>query len=92
MLGVIGEALNKNLHPVQSYKMDADNFVDYFNSVGETVAESFKVTGSHDDITNDLSLNENFICWSFIVLGPLCYKLITIVKCYLETGLSCIVY
>ena len=26
------------------------------------------------------------------MLGPLCYKLITIVNCYLETGLSCIVY
>ena len=26
------------------------------------------------------------------VLGPLCYKLITTVNCYLETGLSCIVY
>ena len=26
------------------------------------------------------------------VLGPLCYKLITIVNYYLETGLSCIVY
>ena len=26
------------------------------------------------------------------VLGPLCYKLITVVNCYLETGLSCIVY
>ena len=26
------------------------------------------------------------------VLGPLCYKLITIANCYLETGLSCIVY
>ena len=25
------------------------------------------------------------------VLGPLCYKLITIVNCYLETGLLCIV-
>ena len=23
------------------------------------------------------------------VLGPLCYKLITIVNCYLETGLTC---
>ena len=49
MLGVIGEALNKKLHPVQSYKIDADNFVDYFSSVGETVAESFNVTGSQDD-------------------------------------------
>ena len=27
-----------------------------------------------------------------VLLGPLCYKLITIVNCYLETGLSCIVY
>ena len=27
-----------------------------------------------------------------ILLGPLCYKLITVVNCYLETGLSCIVY
>ena len=26
------------------------------------------------------------------VLGPLCYKLNTIVYCYLETGLSYIVY
>ena len=26
------------------------------------------------------------------VLGPLCYKLITIVNYYLEIGLSCIVY
>ena len=26
------------------------------------------------------------------VLGPLCYKLITIVNCYLETGLNCFVY
>ena len=26
------------------------------------------------------------------VLDPLCYGLITIVNCYLETGLSCIVY
>ena len=26
------------------------------------------------------------------VFGPLCYKLITIVGCYLGTGLSCIVY
>ena len=26
------------------------------------------------------------------VLGPLCYKLITIVNCYLETGLTCFVY
>ena len=24
------------------------------------------------------------------VLGPLCYKLITIANCYLESGLSCI--
>ena len=23
------------------------------------------------------------------MLGPLCYKLITIVNCYLETGLTC---
>ena len=28
----------------------------------------------------------------FVVLGPLCYKLITTVNCYLETGLSCIAY
>ena len=27
-----------------------------------------------------------------VLLGPLCYKLITIVNCFLETGLSCIVY
>ena len=27
-----------------------------------------------------------------VVLGPLCYKLITIVNCYLETGLTCFVY
>ena len=26
------------------------------------------------------------------VLGPLCYKLITIVNYYVETSLSCIVY
>ena len=26
------------------------------------------------------------------LLGPLCYKLITIVNCYLETGLTCFVY
>ena len=26
------------------------------------------------------------------VLGLLCYKLITVVNCYLETGLTCIVY
>ena len=26
------------------------------------------------------------------VLGPLCYKLITIVDCYIETGLTCFVY
>ena len=26
------------------------------------------------------------------LLCPLCYKLITTVNCYLETGLSCIVY
>ena len=26
------------------------------------------------------------------VIGPLCYKLITIVNCYLETGLTCFVY
>ena len=26
------------------------------------------------------------------VLGPLCYKLITIVKCYLEADLTCFVY
>ena len=26
------------------------------------------------------------------VLGPLCYKLITIVNCYLEAGLTCFVY
>ena len=26
------------------------------------------------------------------LLSLLCYKLITIVNCYLETGLSCIVY
>ena len=25
-------------------------------------------------------------------LGPLCNKLITIVNCYLETGLTCFVY
>ena len=25
------------------------------------------------------------------VLGPLCYKLVTIVNCFLENGLSCIV-
>ena len=29
---------------------------------------------------------------STIMLGPLCYKLITTVNCYLETGLSCIVH
>ena len=28
--------------------------------------------------------------WS--LLGPLCYKLITVVNCYLETGLTCFVY
>ena len=27
-----------------------------------------------------------------ILLGPLCYKLITIVNCYLEAGLTCFVY
>ena len=27
-----------------------------------------------------------------LVLGPLCYKLITIVNCYLEAGLTCFVY
>ena len=27
-----------------------------------------------------------------ILLGLLCYKLITIVNCYLETGLTCFVY
>ena len=27
-----------------------------------------------------------------LLLGPLCYKLITIVNCYLETGLTCFVY
>ena len=32
------------------------------------------------------------ILWIFALLGPLCYKLITIGNCYLETGLSCIVY
>ena len=26
------------------------------------------------------------------VLGPLCYRLITIVNCYLEAGLTCFVY
>ena len=26
------------------------------------------------------------------VLGPLCYKLITIVNCYLEADLTCFVY
>ena len=26
------------------------------------------------------------------VLGPLCFKLITIVNCYLEAGLTCFVY
>ena len=26
------------------------------------------------------------------VLGPLCYNLITVVNCYLETGLTCFVY
>ena len=28
----------------------------------------------------------------YLLLGPLCYKLITIVNCYLETGLTCFVY
>ena len=28
----------------------------------------------------------------FFLLGPLCYKLITIVNCYLEAGLTCFVY
>ena len=55
-----GSSLNKKLHPVQSYKIDADNFVDYFSSVGKTVAESFSVTGSHDDITTNLPFNEHF--------------------------------
>ena len=27
-----------------------------------------------------------------LMLGPLCYKLITIVNCYLEAGLTCFVY
>ena len=27
-----------------------------------------------------------------LVLGPLCYKLITVVTYYVKTGLSCIVY
>ena len=26
------------------------------------------------------------------VLGPLCYKLITVANCYLESGLSCIFF
>ena len=26
------------------------------------------------------------------VLGPLCYKLITIANCYLEAGLTCFAY
>ena len=26
------------------------------------------------------------------VLGPLCYKIVTIVTYYVETGLSCLVY
>ena len=33
-----------------------------------------------------------FLSFQIIVLGPLCYKLITIVNCYLETGLTCFVY
>ena len=28
-----------------------------------------------------------YIC---LLLGPLCYKLITVVNCYLETGLTCL--
>ena len=27
-----------------------------------------------------------------VLLGPLCYKLIIIVNCYLETGLTCFAY
>ena len=37
-------------------------------------------------------LSINKIKYFNIVLGLLCYKLITIVNCYLETGLTCIVY
>ena len=35
-------------------------------------------------------LNSSTHKWA--VLGPLCYKLITIVNCYLEAGLTCFVY
>ena len=38
------------------------------------------------------SAMKNNLAVSNVVLGPLCYKLFTVVNCYLETGLSCIVY
>ena len=37
-------------------------------------------------------LNCKFNLTLLDLLGPLCYKLITIVNCYLETGLTCFVY
>ena len=44
-------------------------------------------------MTPSLSYNNifKFICEN-TMLGPLCYKLITIVNCYLEAGLTCFVY
>ena len=45
-------------------------------------------------------LSSPFVIWAdfecllpkFQLLGPFCYKLITIVNCYLEAGLTCFVY
>ena len=44
-----------------------------------------------DQICDIINIFKLYIL-SLNVLGPLCYKLITIVNCYLETGLTCFVY
>ena len=41
---------------------------------------------------NMLFIGRDHLDYDMPLLGPLCYKLITIVTYYVETGLSCIVY
>ena len=54
-----------------------ENLVRVFNLIFNLISEFF-------EIFQQVSLNN--------MLGPLCYKLITIVNCYLEADLTCFVY
>ena len=62
----------------------------YSRQQNETSGEVF--TDFKRIIQNTTCVNIFGHCGELVVLGPLCFKLITIVNCYLEAGLTCFVY